>query len=345
MNNYIYVLSDKENIKVEKLHICTWDLKGGKKYVELGVFLAKNNQTDPFNIYLAAPFIDKKCTVKSLHKELGDEKNFKFIFNEEQTDRKPLDDGDDGYIVHYNIDNEIKLAVVAVKHELVSGYIKCSVQQPQKEFDHLYFRLLLGINKESLARAINGITKITYQYDFQVNEKRNIPDEISKLKKDESLSYSQISSVYCLHCVPANYELSYSDDHKLQSIRMLETDAFKKYLKEFKDLKGKYIIIFQKSRELEKPSFFTSFSKEHIGNKQLFLAIGANIICSFLFAEADWRFTTPTEGEWYDKIPVEWWLALAVVLGCFIWCFSLCSWVWNQIKQGCSWIKRKCASK
>lgn len=49
------------------------------------------------------------------------------------------------------------------------------------------------------------------------------------------------------------------------------------------------MIVFLKLKGNENYSFFTTFVKEHIGNKQIIFAILANIFCSFLFAYETWK--------------------------------------------------------
>jgi len=346
MNNYIYVLSDKENIKVEKLHICTWDVKEKNALIELGMSFPSDNLPDKFDIYVFAPFLLKNCEAKSLHDTLKEPENFKFIFNEKRIGSDDIgENARDGSVVHYQKGNdEAKMAIVNVVPNKENGYFKMTIHKPHIIFDSLYCRILIETSEKCLAEVTKGITKKNYKYDFKINESRNIPADVLNYRDNNHLHEMGVVSSYCLHCVPADFEMAYSDSRKLQSVRILETDAFNHYLPSLA-IKGEYIITFQKDTKAGSFSFFTSFTREHIGNKQLFLAIGANIICSFLFAEAEWRFTDKTDGEWYDKIPVEWWIALVVVLGCFVWCFSLWSWGWNKIKQFGSWVKRKCTPK
>lgn len=70
----------------------------------------------------------------------------------------------------------------------------------------------------------------------------------------------------------------------------METDSFNKYLKDIETIdKDKYMIVFLKLKGNENYSFFTTFVKEHIGNKQIIFAILANIFCSLLFAYETWK--------------------------------------------------------
>ena len=104
-------------------------------------------------------------------------------------------------------------------------------------------------------------------------------------KEDQQLQFCEIQSVFLFHCVPDNYDISYIDSSKLRNVRRLETAAFNKYLKDIESIeKDRYIIVFLKSKGNENYSFFTTFVKEHIGNKQIIFAVLANIACSLLLS-------------------------------------------------------------
>lgn len=320
MNNYIYTLSNVD-ISIEKLHVCTWSLREKKASLEIGICIPSNqNLAASFDVYLFAPFFSANSEIRSLHEELSNAENFKFIFNEQLTNLEPLDDGRVGNIVHYVNNNECRIAIVNVDMESNDGFVKVTIHKPQPEHDFLYFRLFIKTEKDNLADVSKGITKKIYKFDFKINEQRNKPKEVSDCERTQHLHVISVSKAYCLHCVPDNFELSYSDTRKIQNVRMLEKDAFSRYLSELNDCKGNYIIAFQKDNVQGSCTFYTCFTREYIGNEQLFLAIIANIVCSFLFAEAAWRCALDSSQKWYTQIPVEW-IALVILAVFFLFCY------------------------
>lgn len=131
-------------------------------------------------------------------------------------------------------------------------------------------------------------------YDIKVNEARNIPDDVFGYKQANNLTILKIQKTFCLHCVPSDYEIGFSDATKLKNVRKLEMEAFSNYLPLLKKLHGGYNIIFLKEENENGNSFFTTFSKEYIVNKQLLIALMTNLICNLLFAIASFRNTLNT---------------------------------------------------
>lgn len=338
MNNYIYTLCDSQNVKIEKLHVCTWDLRGQKASLEIGLSITKTDIIpNNFDVYLFAPFIKKNSDINSLHRELSDAENFKFIFNEKHIGNENIgDDGRDGHIVRFfSNDGEKRMAIIRPSYELGNGFIKLHLTTYQGDYANLYCRILINTHFKTLAERVRGISKEIYKYDFKVNESRNIPTEIIDYRNHKNLFVSEVDSVYCLHCVPSDYELSYSDARKLISLRILELEAFERYITSLRDIEGEYIIVFQKDTLSGSYSFFTSFSRERIGNKQLTLAIATNLLCSFLFALSSWRNQGKVFSLSLANIPWEWWTALVLMIVCFFYCLSMQALIFEFIKKGC----------
>ena len=107
-------------------------------------------------------------------------------------------------------------------------------------------------------------------------------DDVFNYKQEQDLKLLKIQSTFCLHCVPSDYELGFSDSAKLKNVRKLEMDAFCHYLPLLKGMRGGYNIVFLKEKNENGNSFFTTFSKEYIGNKQLLIALVTNLICNLL---------------------------------------------------------------
>ena len=72
----------------------------------------------------------------------------------------------------------------------------------------------------------------------------------------------------------------------------------------------------------ESYSLFSICSEETIGSKQIALAVGANILCSLLFALASLRFIKDSTIEWYRQIPWEYWGAFVILFALFIYLFT-----------------------
>lgn len=285
MNNYIYILSNHQNVIIEKLHICTWDIRYQKASVELGMMITNQNLPNNFDLCVFAPFINTNCEITSLHDQLHEPANFKFVFNEEITNDEPLDTGRTGHIIHYRHDNNTyRMAIINVSSESQDGHVKVPIRKPVGTYNYIYFRLLIKTQEESLANISSGsINKKIYKYDLKVNEYRNEPENVINFSQQQQLNKAQVKSAYFLNCVPDNYELTYVDNRKLQSVRLLEMDAFRCYLEDLNTAEGDYIIAFQKDKIGPSFSFFTAFSKEHIGNHQVILAVLVNILCTIIF--------------------------------------------------------------
>ena len=72
----------------------------------------------------------------------------------------------------------------------------------------------------------------------------------------------------------------------------------------------------------ESYSLFSICTEETIGSKQIALAIGANILCSSLFAFSSLRFVKDSTIEWYRQIPWEYWGAIAILVVLFVYLFA-----------------------
>ena len=84
MNNSFYIFSSQK-LTIERLHLCTWDVRGGKTRFELGIEIlneANNILQSPFKISIHLPFTISIEKVISLHKSLCDEENSRYIFND-----------------------------------------------------------------------------------------------------------------------------------------------------------------------------------------------------------------------------------------------------------------------
>ena len=75
-----------------------------------------------------------------------------------------------------------------------------------------------------------------------------------------------------------------------------------------------YNIIFCKQEKCIDYSFFMVLYKEYISNKQLAVAVFANILCSLLFALSAFRTKRTEDIKWYEQIPMEYYFAFVILI-------------------------------
>lgn len=317
MNNTYFILSNKA-IVIERMHICTWDFIGSRAAVEIGMEFMPNPFVKNVEIKLSLPFLKKTDKITCLMDSLiRDDDNSKFIFNDTIKANKPIKgDKRNGAILEFNSRNS--LCVLPIKKlDVGDGICSFTVDNLNQTIKN-YVRLYVQTTVQNLAVVKKGIARTSYIYDIKVNEKRNLPDHINELLNNGFVLCNKINSCFCFHVIPSQYNISYLNTNKLKNIRILESDAFNQYLPNTEKMKNnESLIIFNKSEKAADGThtFFSEFEKETIGNKQIVLAIGANVLCSLLFGlfslrERDWEKGT----KWYEWLPWEFWLALAVLI-------------------------------
>lgn len=325
MDNSYYILS-KEQVSIERLHICTWEFSEESSFIEFGLEFSYESFTrDSVEFYLAAPFIKKGDTVTCLLNNLSDRDNARFIFNDVVKGIGNVeDDPRDGSILSF--EKRGKITVLPCDIKIDDGVISFKIKKPNRYDGNLYFRVLIKIGNDTIAIRKKGIAQTSYIYDFKINETRNLPQNIYELKKNKGLEICKVKKMFCLHAVPDNFVFSFLDSSKLKNIRKLESIAFQKYLPEIKSIsKDCYNIMFLKDDDhdgKESYSLFSICTEETIGSKQIALAIGANILCSLLFALSSFRYIKDSKIEWYRQIPWEYWLALSILVLLFIYLFT-----------------------
>lgn len=252
MNNAIFILTDQP-VDIDRLHICTWDLHG-KGALEIGIefdLREKKNQTDKVEFLLSLPFIGKEDKVLCLARTLLTENsaNCKFIFND--TVKKVISIGDspaNGGVVEFKGRDPLAiLPILCSSIEdgecvfTVENLDKIKVDVPKAK---AYIRFLIETQLEKFVVVHSGITKNSYLYDLKINEMRNIPDSINLCINHGKYICDKIRSCFCMHVVPSDYYLTYADSNKLKNIRILENDAFNRYLVGLHALEDEYIILF-----------------------------------------------------------------------------------------------------
>lgn len=338
--NTIYTLSPS-SISLEKLHICTWDVKGQKAFIEVGIQLDANIPEARLPVYVYLPFIDDRTKVSSLHQELSEDANFRFIFNRSHSN-KTLIGGDNRNGSIFTIDKDgapgqtEQIAILNVDAVIEDNkFVKVNFTRPNDDVSKLYGRVLLKISHETLANTVSGITKKDYLYDIKINEVRNMPDVVFDYKRNHNLSLCNPDTVILLHAVPEEWNINYSDSSRLKSVRRLEIDAFKQYMSWIEKVSDEYLITFSKADAKSGASFFTSFTMEHVGSKQLFVAVMMNILCSLLFAFSDINYPDPekTDACILQAIPITYYIAIAILIIGLAYVFNFHLWLWRYIKN------------
>ncbi|MBP5662716.1 MAG: hypothetical protein J6X16_00380 [Bacteroidales bacterium] len=317
MNNTYFILSNKAII-IERLHICTWDFIGSNAAMEIGVEFMPNPYVKDVEIKISLPFLKESDKVTCLMDSLiRDDDNSKFIFNDTIKANKPIkEDKRNGAILEFSSRNSLTVLPIK-KLEVKDGICSFAVDNLNQVTKN-YVRLYVQTTVQNLAVVKKGITKASYIYDIKVNEKRNLPDHIIELLNNGFVLCNKINSCFCFHVIPSYYNISYLNNNKLKNIRILESEAFNKYLPNTEKMKNnESLIIFNKSEKATDGTytFFSEFEKETIGNEQIILAIGANVTCSLLFGLFSLRERNWVRGEqWHECLPWEFWFAIVVLI-------------------------------
>lgn len=318
MNNSFYVYSNCPLI-IERLHICTWDIKGAKSKLEIGLEIMNDEalrSQNPVQISLSMPFDLKGIKVKSLHNELCEEKFSQYIFNDIIKSSDIVDeDAKRGKVLHFKERGCLAVLPVETRASEEDNMLNLTINPSGVEVN-IYVRLIMDLEEETVAVVKKGIAKKGFIFDFKINESRNMPDGlVTKIKSSDLLTVKQ---VFLFHAVPDSYNIDFYDSNKFKSIRKLETAVFADYTGIEELRKDEYIILFNKDWDKKAYSFYTCFSDEVIGAKQIMLAIGANILCSMLFSLPSFRNSWNCFEPWATQFPWEWIVAVSILIGMFV---------------------------
>ena len=329
MNNFIL---SKQNLTIERFHICTWDIENTPSFLEIGIEFTIKDMPQPFvDFKFVAPFIKKSDKIFCLASNLlSDQDNCKFIFNDTIESLSEISgDKRNGAIINFTTRN--KLIVLPLDNnpstddngQIVS--FKVNIPQNMTFGDSFYVRFLIKSTLKSLSREMKNISHKTYTYDVKLNEKRNLPDNVHQIIKTKYF-LQEIKQCFCLHVVPNSFNISFVNGNKLKNIRELEVVAFRNYLsskipKLNKMKEGKYIIIFNKDNNngnnnsnSDSYSFFTTFSEEILGINLIIFTVCANIFCSLLFAIFSLRTSLASKISSLEQIPLEYWIVSAILI-------------------------------
>ena len=327
MENAFFIMggttSQRLPITISKLHICTWNMRDCNAYFELGIEIAANTLSlnVDYSISFLAEWLTPCCEIISLHEKFADSDNARFIFNETVTSASPVDGhSHNGTKIIFNNPRQIMVLPTTGSVQR-NGLLKLTFKNKAEQAVHPYLRVLIKTPLQKLAMVKKGIAKNSYVFDIKINEKRNLPNWVLDAQNQSNSQFCLIEKAFCLHAVPASYEISFIDSNKLKNVRKLEKSAFTKYLPEIKSIENDdYIITFSKSEDKAKSSysFFSVFTQETIGTDQIIFSIVINIICSLLFAVDSWRLSCIKIDSWLWKFPWMYLIAIAIII------FAIC---------------------
>ena len=313
-----FILSDAP-LTIERLHLCSWDFSNGDGLMEIGLEFLPEEAKEEIEFKVSFPFdIDGREVVCMMDSLIKDDDNCKFIFNDKIVANKPINaDKRNGAIVDFA--TRESFAILPIFDTSSSGEIVSFRVKPVNGKIPNYVRFCVKAKIRELAVVRSGITKCSYIYDVKINEQRNMSDRVNKLINKGFAICASIKNCFCFHVVPNKYSISYLNSSKLKNIRILESEAFNKYLPGCRLLPiNDYMIVFNKDGNsgTDGYAFFSEFDEERIGSKQLIVAVVLNIFCNLLFAFSAVTFTE--ERAWYLQIPKGYWIALSLLL-IFMW--------------------------
>ena len=312
------VTAQRQPITISKLQICTWNIYDCNAYLELGIEIAQNtlSMNMDYSISFLAEWLSPACTITSLHEKFADSNNARFIFNETVEATEDVNSHKHNG-TQISFANKRKLMVLPVRETaLQNGSVVLNFKNRAPQGVYPYIRILIKTPLPQLAMVKKGIAKNSYIFDIKINEKRNLPNWVLDAQNQSNSQFCLIEKAFCLHAVPASYEISFIDSNKLKNVRKLEKSAFTKYLPEIKSIENDdYIITFSKSEDKAKSSysFFSVFTQETIGADQVIFSIVVNIICSLLFAIDSWRLACFEIKSWWWKFPWMFLIAVGII--------------------------------
>ncbi len=322
MENSFFIFTDKEEIEIERFHICTWEFKDQKPLIEFGAEISKDSIEDKDSLCLSIyiPWFSKSYEIEDLYKNLSNFENSRFIFNDSIEHIDSLDGGKNRFGVIYTFkERKEKLCILPVN--ITKSDCIISINLPLNKYKeikntkpNIYFRFLIKPAIQKISTIIPGIGKSTIIYDIKINEQRNIPDD--KIDLFEEKKFCTIKTCFLFNIVPNKYDITFFESAHLKNIRTLEYDSFKKYLADSRVKKDGLIVVFLKKNDLESYTFFNIFSKERIGTGQFAIAILINIFCGFLLFLPGYRGEGNKQISWrlWEWFTTELYIVAVLVL-------------------------------
>lgn len=334
MDNSFYLFSDTiEDVNIDRFHICSWDFRDKSSIVEFGVEINQKsiNFDENFILNLYIPWLKSDCTITDFYNRLVDLGNSKFIFNDVAIGRDVFDEdgGKTGGIQKFKVRENIVL--IPFQHEVLENILRITLnladyqkQRTDQSQENLYFRFSIERKKrEGIALKKTGINKSTLIYDIKVNERRNLPENISAKHP------CNIGCVFYFNIVPNDYNLNFFDSKILKNIRTLEYHGFSRYLNDNRVKANDLVVVSSKSSGLDSYSFFIVYSNEILGVGVLALALLLNLLSGILLFLPSLRSDRFNHNVY--NLPLE----LYVAIG--IWALVFSYFLIKRIKP--NWIK------
>lgn len=327
------ILSDTKNIIFERFHICTWEIGTHKPIIEFGIDIQGLNiqDLDIINLTLYTPW--KIKVFSDLFSEIKKDDNARFIFNESIRNTSNLNSSSELGVIH-EFSNDSKLCILPIILNFDNNKLLIKIDlKHYKEAqlnDNVYVRFYIIPENDKISIQKIGISKSTIIYDTKINERRNIPGIL--LREISKLYYPNIKSCYNFNIVPNNMDITFEDKH-LKSVRNLEYNSFKEYFKQLianKKIKienKELLVVFNKHSDNDSTySFFTIYTKEHFGLKQISIVLLLNLLCSFLFFLPSYRGKVYKHDiSFIENIkiaPIELVLVILIIMGSITYIFN-----------------------
>lgn len=332
MENSFFVFTNKSSpTEIERFHICSWEFKNNTSLIEFGFEIeSKSLKGDNLSLSLFVPWLTKECKIEDLYEKLSIASNSRFIFNDSVSATNYLDGGQTKLGVVHKFSGRNELCILPVNfvregENVVTANISLLAYNTLSGSSrpNVYCRFMINPKISHISMRKNGISKSTVIFDIKVNEKRNMPQSISK--DAYSISFSKIKSCFCLNIIPNNYDISFLETEHLRKVRNLEYASFSEYLNDDRVKENDYLVVVHKKDNLESYSFFSIFAKERIGSGQFALAILINLICGILLFVPSYRrsfLSDKSFGGIVVSMPFEFYLAIAITLSAslyFLW--------------------------
>jgi len=326
-NSYFVYTSAGENITIERFHVCTWEFSNNSTLVEFGCEITSESlvNKNSIDIELFIPWLSKTATINDFYLKLREPSNSRFIFNDSISNVASLDGGENQNGVIHKFSGKDKLCILPVTfikdfvNHKVTVNLKLNIynqfnHSPDEPRPNVYFRFCLNPNRSQISTIKKGITKSTILYDIKLNQRRNIPDYL--LNEILQKQLCSVKTCFCFNIIPNTHDLVFFDNSTLKNVRTLEYESFKKYLGEDLLREEDLIVVFNKKSDLDSYSFFSIYTKEHIGIDQLAVALLINLIAGILLfiASLDSSLTQNNQQLSVHDFPLSFWLVIILFI-------------------------------
>ena len=325
-NSYLIYTSKDQEVCIERFHMCTWEFNNNGNLIEFGCELVSNSiiNKNRIEIEVFVPWLTANAIITDFYTRLCDTSNSRFVFNDSVSSVFSLDGGENlnGVIHQFSGKGRLCILPVEFKCDFDSHKIILIIDLVlYNQYDHssfgkhpnVYFRFCID-PKIPIQTIKKGITKSTILYDVRVNQRRNIPDFL--LNEILQKQFCLINKCFSFNIVPNTHDIVFLDDATLKNVRKLEFGSFKRYLG--KDLlkEENLIVVFNKEESLDSYSFFSIYTKEHIGVDQLAVALLINLLAGILLFIASLNVSLFLEQKAFafTMLPASFWGVIVLFL-------------------------------